>query len=222
MFFAKIRKIILDILFPIECLGCGKSDVWLCNECFQKLPLNKNYFEPLDFLPSYLDGFFIASDWENKILQDVIHKFKYNFVQELSEPLSDLLIKKMELIFEIYDELRNFILIPVPLHKRRLLWRGFNQAEILAQPVAEKFQMELDNNLLKRVKNTSPQVKLKSEQRAKNIQGAFGLNCRKVAMPRSYLLIDDVITTGATMNEIAKVLKENGAKRVWALALARG
>ena len=90
--------------------------------------------------------------------------------------------------------------------------------------IAGKFKMELDNKLITRTKNTSPQVKLEKEQRAKNIQGAFELHCRNVAqrVPTNILLIDDVITTGATMSECAKVLKQNGAKKVWGLAVARG
>jgi len=268
VFFAKIRKIVLDTLFPIECLGCGKEDVWLCDECFQNLPLKQGYLEPIDFSPSYLDGFFVASDWENKVLQEAIRKLKYNFVQELSVPLSNLLIKKTKKIFEIYKDVNSFTIIPVPLHKRRLSWRGFNQAELLAKQVAERFKMELDNNLIKRVKNTSPQVKLKGKARAKNIAGAFDVNPSRVGLetgtgslrassrfmpgaslfglkntiftgiigdPRvhagkpvpdingkSFLLIDDIITTGATVNEVAKVLKNYGAKEVWALAIARG
>ncbi len=270
MFLTKAHKFILDILFPVECMGCGKEDVWLCEECFNKIPLNKNYFEPLDFAPSYLDGFFIAADWQDKNLQEAIHKFKYNFVQELAEPLSQLLIKKITLFQEIYPQVRDFTIMPVPLHQKRLVWRGFNQAELLAAAVAEYFQMELNNNLLKRVKNTSPQVKLKSQARLKNIQGAFRIDENigsitpllfKEGKPmfhrlgwlikkhkpsprqdpsgpddppplasseqafvkgRKFLLIDDVITSGATMNEIARVLKSQGAARVWGLAVARG
>jgi len=243
-----MRKLILDVLFPIECLGCGQENVWLCEECLNKLEITKGYFIPNDYKPSDIDGFCIATDWENELLQEVIHKFKYNFAQELAEPLGGLLIKKLAGVLEVYPELRVFEIVPVPLHRKRLAWRGFNQAELLAQEVANKFDMQLNKSVLKRIKNTSPQVKLKSEMRAQNIAGAFGVlvGCGKnfplltkegvrgslikdlphpsllLIKERRYLLIDDVITTGATMNECARILKENGAEKVYGLALARG
>ncbi len=216
----KLRQIILDILFPIECLSCGQADVWLCAECFKKLPLRSGYFEPLDFEPLFLDGFLIGSEWEDKIVQKLIHQYKYNFSQELSQPLAEILAKKLLAIFEIYPEIKNFVLLPVPLHRRRFFWRGFNQAELLARLVAEKFDLPLETNLIKRIKNTSPQVKLKSEARRKNIAGAF--KCQPGMTAENVILVDDVITTGATMNELARVLKESGVKKVYGLAVARG
>ena len=220
-----MRKFILDILFPIECLGCGKEGVWLCEECFKGLPLTKGYLAPIDFSPSFIDGFCIASDWENPLLQNMIHKFKYNFIQELAGPLSKLLIKKLTVVLEVYPELKDFILMPVPLHRRRRAWRGFNQAELLALQLAKKFDLKLDSDLLKRVKNTSPQTKLRSKDRTKNIKGAFGLKRKgslNAGIFTNVLLLDDVITTGATMNECARILKSNGIKKVYGLALARG
>ncbi|MCG2686563.1 ComF family protein, partial [Candidatus Parcubacteria bacterium] len=167
------------------------------------------------------DGFFVSADWEDKVLQDAIHKFKYNFARELAEPLSKLMIKKItELNTELIHELKNFVILPVPLHQRRLAWRGFNQAELLAQAVAQEFGLQINNNLLIRKKYTSPQVKLKSKDRNKNIQGAFEIKSNLIF--KNILLIDDVITTGATMNEIARILKNNGAKKVFGLAIARG
>ncbi len=245
----QIKKFILDILFPVKCLNCGKQDVVLCEKCFEKLLINESIFESIDLSPSYLDGFFIASDWENKILQNAIHKFKYSFVQELTKPLAKLLIKKINLLKQNSVDLKDFIIVPVPLHKRRFAWRGFNQAELLAKLLSKEFKMKFNNNLIKRKKYTLPQVKLKSKDRNKNIQGAFEL-VGSIALrgaivfkplnkvfteitnrlhprgveptPENILLIDDVITTGATMNEMAKVLKNNGVKKVLGLAIARG
>lgn len=220
--FYKIKKFILDILFPINCLSCGKDEVWLCEECQNKIQVGKSLFEKINFSPSYVDGFFIAADWEDKVLQDVIRMFKYNFVQELVHPLSYLLIQKIYELEKNFINLKNYVIVPVPLHQRRLAWRGFNQAELLSQFVAKEFDLEINNNLLIRKKYTSPQVRLKSKKRQANISGAFELNCRNTAMPRFCLLIDDVITTGATMNEIARVLKNSGVKKVLGIALARG
>jgi len=213
----KFKKIILDILFPISCLGCCQSNVWLCEECQNKIQINKDLFQPINFSPSYIDGFFVSADWEDKILKDTVHRFKYGFAKELAEPLSKLMIKK---IYKLNIELKNFVIFPVPLHRRRLAWRGFNQAELLASFVAEKFNLELNNNLLIRKKYTSPQTKLNSKKRKVNILNAFEI--KKSVSFENILLIDDVITTGATINEIARVLKNNGTKKVFGIALARG
>ena len=218
--FKKIKALFLDIFFPIECLGCGLPDKWLCEQCFSQLSLNKNFFETIDFFPSYLDGFFIASDWQQKILQKLIHSYKYNFNRELAEILGRLLIIKFKHILTVYSELREVTLLPIPLHKKRKAWRGFNQAELLAEILAENFNVDLRGDLLKRIKNTKPQVGLKSLKRAENISGAFQVMGE--ARGQTFLLLDDVITTGSTMNECAHVLKQAGADKVYGLAVARG
>jgi len=218
--FKKIKEFILDIFFPIECLGCGLSNVWMCENCFQGLPLNKSFFETTDFFPSYLDGFFIASDWESKLLQKAIHSYKYNFIKELANFLARLMIIKFNYLLTIYPELKQAIILPVPLHKKRKSWRGFNQAELLAKVLANNFAMQMETDVLKRIKNIKPQVNLKSFEREKNISGAFGVT--GIVKSKMFLLIDDVMTTGSTMNECARVLKSVGAEKIYGLAVARG
>ena len=120
----------------------------------------------------------------------------------------------------VYSELREVTLLPIPLHKKRKAWRGFNQAELLAEILAENFNVDLRGDLLKRIKNTKPQVGLKSLKRAENISGAFQVMGE--ARGQTFLLLDDVITTGSTMNECAHVLKQAGADKVYGLAVARG
>ena len=118
--------------------------------------------------------------------------------------------------------MRDFIVIPVPLHKRRFAWRGFNQAQLLSQDLAGKLGLALDQNLVLRVKNTKPQVDLNREQRKANISDAFALRPDSLVTDKKFLLIDDVVTSGSTMNEIAKLLKKNKAAEVWAAAVAHG
>lgn len=220
----KIKKIFLEIIYPINCLGCGQAGVWLCPECEGKLPQDISYLSLIDFKPSYLEAISLASDWQNKVIQKVIHAYKYSFAQELSLVLARLLKAKLNLLVEAYPLVKEFVLVPVPLHKKRRAWRGFNQAQILAERVGQELAMTVAKDLIKRIRNTRPQVKLNSQARQKNINGAFKVNLSELAAVKNkgVILIDDVMTTGATMNECAHVLKEAGIKTVWGLAVARG
>lgn len=116
---------------------------------------------------------------------------------------------------------KNFIIIPIPLHSGRKRQRGFNQAELLGQFIAKDMNLEFCDTL-KRIKNNKPQAKMKNhEERAKNIAGCFKIKNPEIVRGKNILLIDDVYTSGATMNEAAKILKENGARKIIAVVLAK-
>jgi ComF family protein len=118
---------------------------------------------------------------------------------------------------------KNFVVIPLPLHKNRKRIRGFNQAELIAVgfiSAVSSSRLILEPNLLVRTKNTKPQVELSGEERRQNIVGAFAVSDPNVVKNKTILLVDDVKTTGATLEEAARVLKEAGAKRVWAMTAA--
>jgi len=111
------------------------------------------------------------------------------------------------------------VVVPVPLHWWRAWKRGFNQAELLARPLAQQLGLEVHDDFLRRIRNTKPQTKLKGDERRKNVVGAFAVP--KASVPevkgRDILLVDDVCTTGATLNACANALKRAGARYVWAL-----
>lgn len=241
----RVKKFIMDILFPIECLGCGKEGVWLCDECLANIKLKKIDNCPLcKKISAYgkthewcrekssLDGMIVAGFLNDKLLQDVIHNYKYNFIQKLAAPLSEILTKKIQELDKNEDKPNwvsllfgsELILVPVPLHKRRARWRDFNQSELLAKKIADNFHIEYRPYILKRVRHTNPQVELKKEGRLDNIKNAFRVDkeWREQLKNTKILMVDDVATTGATLNECARVLKECGALEVWGLVLARG
>ena len=117
---------------------------------------------------------------------------------------------------------RETILIPVPLHRKRYNWRGFNQSFLLARSVGDKFGAAVREDILLRIRDTKPQSKTKSEEeRRKNISGAFRCVRSEDVSDKNVILIDDVCTTSATLNECAKELKGAGAKNVWGLVVAR-
>jgi ComF family protein len=113
------------------------------------------------------------------------------------------------------------MVMPVPLHRKRLRQRGFNQALLLAHRMSEQYGIPLVFDNLERVRPTRPQVELSGEERVKNVTGAFALRFPKKVEDKHILVIDDVFTTGATMNECAAVLKRAGSSQVTACTLAR-
>lgn len=226
---------LLDMIFPKYCLGCGQEGSFLCQDCFKNIPLNNSVLCPLcgQRSPSGricehclrkksdpLSGLLAASDWENELLRQIIYAYKYNFVAELALPLSELMRQFLSSHL-IHFEHKKLILVPVPLHQRRLAWRGFNQAELLAENIASAFGLELFLGL-KRKKFTPPQVEIVSpEQRETNMKNAFNVSGR-LSKENIYILIDDVCTTASTLRECARELKSAGAKDIWGFVLARG
>ena len=138
--------------------------------------------------------------------------------------MGDLLIQylqKSQLINQSTNKLINYLIVPIPLHSKRRRERGFNQAELLAKTISENLGL-LPTNALERTKNTKAQAKLKkSECREENVAGCFKIKNPESVRDKNIILVDDVFTSGATMNEAVKILKENGAKRIIALVAAK-
>lgn len=236
-FFRKLKNFLLELFFPQFCLNCGREESWLCQDCQAILEIESWSFCPvclkrtLDFKvhknccqKTNLTGLFWALSYQNSLVKNLIQKFKYQpFVKELSKPLSYFIISHLFLIeFLPKNNLRDYILIPVPLDKRRLRWRGFNQAEEIARELSKTLEIPLILNLLSKIKRTRPQTELTEKERKESLKGAFLVKNENEVKGKKIFLIDDVYTTGATLEECAKVLKEAGAKEVWAIVVARG
>lgn len=228
----KTKKLILDTLFPIRCIGCQEYDHWICKDCHKTFPTlteqhcficKENITEngEICFTCSQnseinLKSVFIASTYQNKFLQKTVHYFKYRFVEKVGEPLALLIAQTLQHSNHPTPD----IIIPVPLHKKRLHWRGFNQAEVLAQELDLK--IPIVTNILIRHQNTTPQVKMKNrKQRLENLNNAFTVENIEKIKGKKILLIDDIITTGATLSVCADILQKAGAKEVRALVIAR-
>ncbi len=224
-----IKKFILDCIFPVKCVGCGKLDTVFCNDCIEKIVFIKSPFCPkCNRLTkkgqvckrcrpkSNLTGVMVAAHFKEGPLKEAIHSFKYDFITELADPLSKILtdyLKNKKLS-------QNTILSPVPLHWSRKSWRGFNQSEVLAKKVGEELKIPVRANILKRIRLSEPQTNLKRKDRFSNIRGAF--ECQNKALEsQKIIVLDDVYTTGATLEECAKVLRNAGTKEVWGLVLAK-
>jgi competence protein ComFC len=220
-----------DLVFPISCVVCGRGDKFLCVDCQSKLtrldrqlcivckkpaPYGKTH--PQCVTRNTLDGIISALAYTDPRTKKIIQTFKYKFIYDLAPPLAEMIVQAIANV-GIAGYFEDFIIIPVPLHKRRLSWRGFNQAELLAEALGKNLNIPVDKDLVVRSKFTTPQTELKAEQRKTNIENAFEI---KKSSTGKYLLVDDVVTTGSTLNEIAKLLKKNGAAEIWATTIAHG
>lgn len=153
------------------------------------------------------------------VLRECIHLLKYKGKKIILKSLDKLIGNN---IYGFIPLEKISFIIPVPVHKKRLHERGFNQAELIARLIGDRYKISVFSNLLNKSVNTSPQVTLSREERSKNVRGVFAVtDCSCVRMG-TILLIDDVYTTGATVNECARVLRRAKAKEVYVLTLAHG
>ena len=225
MFFA-IKKFILDLVFPVCCTGCGQEGEWFCKNCAGAIRLNEVQFCPVcwrespegkvcENCDSPLTGLRAAASYKkNPELAKAVKTFKYKFSENLARNLGGLLIHDFFLDLDA-------VIVPIPLHKKRLRWRGFNQAELLAREVGKNLDLPV-TSLLKRVKNTSQQAKLSRQERLQNLTQAFEFDSDIDLAGKTVILVDDIASTGTTLIEAAKVLRAAGAAQVWGLVLARG
>ena len=210
-------------LFPVKCVGCGKEGVELCERCRLKLVRAKQVCiecgkRSIDgrthkrcLKELGLDAVFRVFRYEG-LMQRVIKAVKYRFRQQLlGECVGEY--GKWQVFMRVDG------VVPVPLHRVRENWRGFNQAKVLAEILAENWGVEM-LEVVKRKRATRPVAEMGKKERKKEILGAFELTNRELVMGKRLVVVDDVVTTGGTMKEVARILKEGGARWVggWALA----
>ncbi len=144
----------------------------------------------------------------------------------MAEPLAELIYKRLRevrLRSEIERSRTSIIIIPIPLSRKRLRQRGYNQSELLGKFLSDKLSVKISSNVLYKTRETISQVEIKDRsKRLKNLQGAFEVKNPETIKNKSVILIDDIITTGATMAEASRVLKKAGAKKVIGLVVAKG
>jgi ComF family protein len=230
----------IDLVFPYRCVSCTKylDQEYLCRQCFNALPIKKQLEcvgchrpTPMGKTCTFcrdryvLDRLFVVSDFKNHTVASLIRLFKYRFLEKLADPLSRLSFKYLDHLakrdhFSMVQG--NPLLVPVPLFKTREYWRGFNQAELLARSIARHYRLDVSTELI-RIAHGTPQAELKDRpERLSNVRGLYACANPETFKGRSIVLVDDVCTTGATLNECARILKDAGAVHVSGLAMARG
>ncbi|MBI2069073.1 MAG: ComF family protein [Elusimicrobia bacterium] len=217
-------RVALDFFFPSFCAGCEvylgfRADPRrLCPSCEVKLEAARQEHVSRRSGGGSLDAFFSFGPYGSEPLTTLIHKIKYQQKDWIFEALEPALRRHL-----CGFNLESMVdaVAPVPLHSWRLRERGFNQAEIIGQAVAEHIGKPLEKGLMRRSRRTKPQMSLtdKSLRRA-NVRGAFEALQPGSAQGKSFLLVDDVSTTGATLHEAAAALRQAGARKVIGFALA--
>jgi ComF family protein len=227
--FKGVWEYIKDVLFPKYCLACKREGEWLCEKCLEKLrsEVRPQFFCPVCYLDkpdgrvcigcaskSYLDGSSSSADYSTELIADMIQKLKYEYIEELAGVFG-----KLAVIPNLIGNPVDYVVLPVPLHRRRYVERGFNQAELLAREWGRVLNMPVRTDVLLRARHTAHQVGLGREERKNNLTNAFAV--KGILPAKRVILVDDVFTTGSTLQECARVLKSAGAEEVWGMTVAR-
>lgn len=237
-FLARISKsfcsVLVDLVFPSSCVGCSNFGPLLCENCLQKIGKpqdtcvfcnNKTLHGRTCYrcqIANSLTGIISIGRYQNILLRNAVHALKFSGVKEIAESLGDMLTKRISQTLS--DSLLEFTLVPLPLHSIRKRERGFNQAELLAQKTAAKLSVPCQEILI-RTRATKPQAKInhkKENLRKENVAKAFAINPTHTHIPEKIIIIDDVATSGATLEEAAKTLRNAGAKEIWGAVICRG
>ena len=206
--------LIVDMIFPRQCVGCKKFGKYICDNCANSLSVIGS-----DYKNKQIEGKISLFKYDGAI-KDIIGLIKFEFVYnatfEIGNLMTNNLLKYYPNIVSYWQE-NKFTIISVPLHWKRKNWRGFNQAELIGKTLANNLKLSINNNLIKRSINTKKQSTSNKIERLKNVRGAFRVIEN---LPKNIILVDDVWTTGETIKNIVKIIPKNS--KIWVLTLASG
>jgi len=216
-----------DFFLPAYCTGCNKKieadENIICAECFNGITkaeqerINSEYYRKFRQTVIIKDFFSLYIFEKDKTLQQVIHSLKYN-----KKFLVGILLGE-KLAEGITDKVKSWdidLIIPVPLHHLKKAERGYNQSEFIVKGLSKELKISFTTKAIKRVRYTESQTTFNMEEREANISNAFTLRSKKKITGKNILLVDDVITTGSTIKECGKALREGGANSVYACSVA--
>ncbi|MDP2812276.1 MAG: phosphoribosyltransferase family protein [bacterium] len=212
----KFLNYLLDFVFPKFCLGCQQEGSFCCQKCLDELQILPPEPNPWPEQKNSFEACYVCLNYQNKLIEKIIKNYKYKYLENLSDYLVEILAKQFNNL-NLKDEL---IITNVPLNKAKKKQRGFDQTEILAKKLAIKLNYQYQP-LLIRHKKTKTQAKLSKIAREENLKNAFSPINPSLKINSPVLLIDDIATTGATLNSATKIIKELGAEKVICLVLAK-
>lgn len=273
------KELILELLFPPLCFGCRRYHKnYLCENCWQKIPINTSFFCPtcqnrIIHFPSLRAqhhspmasgagrGNLIttrppchpviqyllapATEYQNEAVKNLIHELKFNRIASAMEPIKKILDEYLSNIIappnsigrasplwggsmrgnpcgEQSRTINNFLVVPIPISNARLRERGFNQAELIADHIAQRLNLPMLKSVILKSQNNKKQSELKNwEERKENVKNCFSLAQPESIKGQNIILVDDVFTSGATISEAVNVLKSAGARKIIAFTLAR-
>lgn len=212
---------LVDFFLPRFCPGCNKklspNEKPICEECLSNILVTDEEKLTSEYEKNFassklLDDFYAAYIFEiDKTLQHIIHALKYKKQFRLGIFLGETIGEKVKMLNWQID-----IIIPVPIHHLKKVERGFNQSDFLAKGLTKSLQIPNSSSIVKRTRHTESQTRLNMKERLKNVAEAFKVRKPKKVESKNILLVDDVCTTGATILECAKTLKNAGALKIFA------
>jgi ComF family protein len=249
MIFDVIKNLILNLLFPKECLNCRRKGEFLCERCLSEVSFLQHQQCPkcrhLNLIGNFcdhrcqknfnFDQLIVCCQYgDHSLIKKLITAFKYNFLRELRFILATILKAQFIYLSQFINLAENIVFVPIPIHKKRLLYRGFNQSSELSKTLLEVLKTDSDFgekfwkitllDCLIRDKYSDKQANLQRLERLNNLTGTISFNSSfaNSIEDKICILIDDVATTCTTLNCCSEILKQNGAKYVCGLVLARG
>ena len=227
-----------DALFPRRFLKCGYFDTWLCFKCLSELQFKRQLHCPACTIATtigefcnncktshFLNGVWSAQPYGNKLIKQLIHDLKFEYISEIADHLGHLMVVALQ-TFTLPPAWHaipkdKWQLVPIPLANNRLRKRGYNQALKLSEKVSAEMNLEIIE-ILERTRDTLQQSKLAPELKNTNLKNAFQIKSGINLNGGAFILVDDVYTSGATLEEAARILKQAGASEVWGLTAAYG
>jgi len=224
---------LVDVVAPPRCMGCLGVDDWLCDRCFSGLkaavltcvgcgseqPRGKICRECRRSM--FLTGVVSVGKYESLLLRRGVYWLKFKGIKDVAKPLASLMMARMTIIAPLKQLRQKVALVPVPLHKKRLLERGFNQSLELCDVIGNALKIPVCD-VAERTKQTWTQAKLPDDLRNDNVKDAFRIKAGGGVSRPKLIIVDDVITSGSTLDAVAGPLLAAGAKEVWGLTVARG
>ena len=209
---------ILDMVFPVNCLSCLETGSYFCLKCISETPVAER--ESAEWI-------FPVFDYRHPPVKKALWLLKYKNKKKLAKVFAEILHGKIleELSdLSIMNNFRNPILIPIPLSKKRYRERGYNQAELICKELVKldnNINFKLETDILIKPQDTEHQARIRNKkERMKNIMGSFAVKNENLIKSKNIILIDDILTTGATLTEARKVLKKSGARKIIAFTVA--
>lgn len=205
----------IELLLPSRCVGCGAGGTYLCDACLGRA----RRAGPLAFDPAACAFDEVTAPLAyDGAARTAVHRLKYSGLRAIAPSMARPMAEALS-----SSSVRADVVVPVPLHPSRLRQRGFNQALLLARPIGEAVGLPVRDDILRRLVAGTPQVDAGSiDERRANVDGAFGLAPGASVAGLRIVLVDDVLTTGSTLDAAAGALKRGGARSVHALAFVRG
>lgn len=207
----KIIEKAFDLIFPPACGICGKlGEGYICKRCYEEIKpyIYQKVENKIFYLLNYKD-----------IIRNKMIEFKFNDKSYLSHMFCEIFVKsKIGCEFtKKYD-----IIIPIPMYKQKKNIRGYNQSELIAKKIAKHFKVPICTNVLVKYKNTPMQSSLGKEERIKNVQNVYKVNDKEKIKGKKVLLLDDIYTTGATIEECKRIMQLEGNKNIGTIIIAKG